>query len=113
MKSDLGAEWSEFKKSLARIRRAGHAISFAELDMDNVGVAAPIFHDPPNAPCSICLVFGADRYAILDKALVAHSVDSDNYADSSQSESIEHQPAEAPLQAPVSRRSRSSSGTRK
>jgi DNA-binding IclR family transcriptional regulator len=71
----LGMTWHEFRGKLDEIRRAGHAISFAELDPDNVGVAAPIVSDPASgSPASLVLVFSATRYAIIDKPLVTKIV---------------------------------------
>jgi len=39
----LGANWEEFRRGLAAIRRAGVSISHGEIDAGRVGVAAPIF----------------------------------------------------------------------
>lgn len=66
----LGASWNEFKSNMAAIRRAGHSISRGELDHGNVGIAAPITLDPPNAPGSFVLIFGAKRYATADEKLL-------------------------------------------
>jgi DNA-binding IclR family transcriptional regulator len=71
----LGRTWNEFRGALDGIRRAGHAISYAELDPDNVGVAAPITSAAASgSPASLVLVFTAARYAIIDKALVVRIV---------------------------------------
>ncbi len=39
----LGADWSSFKRTLAQLRKAGHAVTHHELDPGRVGIAAPIF----------------------------------------------------------------------
>jgi DNA-binding IclR family transcriptional regulator len=70
----LGTTWTEFRGNLEPIRRAGYATSFAELDPENVGVAAPILRNPPSTPGSLVLVFSAARYDILDKSLVVEIV---------------------------------------
>jgi DNA-binding IclR family transcriptional regulator len=66
----LGGSWKEFRSKMAPIRRAGYSISHAELDQGNVGIAAPITLDPPNAPGSLVLVFSAKRYATADEKLL-------------------------------------------
>src|SRR5215472_12201094 len=39
----LGADWEEFRRGLAAIRRAGVSVSRSEIDAGRVGVAAPVF----------------------------------------------------------------------
>jgi DNA-binding IclR family transcriptional regulator len=68
----LGASWTEFKSAMTAIRRAGYFVSKGELDRGNVGVSAPIALDPPNAPGSLTLIFGAKRYATADQQLLAN-----------------------------------------
>jgi len=63
----LGDTWEEFRAALLAIRRAGAAVSVAELDPDNVGVAVPVNTDPPG---SLVLVFSAARYAMSDEKFV-------------------------------------------
>ncbi|MBV1868480.1 MAG: helix-turn-helix domain-containing protein [Marinosulfonomonas sp.] len=63
----LGNTWEEFRAGLLLVRRTGAAISVAELDPDNVGVAVPVNTDPPG---SLVLVFSAARYAMSDKNFV-------------------------------------------
>jgi len=65
--ADLGDTWEEFRASLLTLRRAGAAISVAELDPDNVGVAVPVNTDPPG---SLVLVFSTVRYAMSDTKFV-------------------------------------------
>jgi DNA-binding IclR family transcriptional regulator len=72
----LGDEWPVFRAKLAEIRRTGSAISLGELDAGNVGIAAPIFHDPSTAPGSLVLVFSEARYNIVDKNLVQNIFES-------------------------------------
>jgi DNA-binding IclR family transcriptional regulator len=68
--ADLGASWIAFKANMSAIRRAGYSVSKGELDRGNVGIAAPITLDPPNAPGSLVLVFGTKRYATADEKLL-------------------------------------------
>ncbi|ODU66609.1 MAG: hypothetical protein ABT05_04905 [Lautropia sp. SCN 66-9] len=70
----MGANWNEFKTRLSAIRKAGHCVSFAELDPGNVGIAAPLTTEPPHTPGSLGVVFSRSRYDILDKALVVEIV---------------------------------------
>jgi DNA-binding IclR family transcriptional regulator len=39
----LGADWEQFRRGLAAIRRAGMSVSRGEIDPGRVGVAAPVF----------------------------------------------------------------------
>ncbi len=43
VEAGLGADWDEFRRGLAAIRRAGVSVSRGEIDPGRVGVAAPIF----------------------------------------------------------------------
>jgi DNA-binding IclR family transcriptional regulator len=40
----LGHDWSEFRRNMVRLRRAGFCVSRSEIDPGRVGVAAPIFN---------------------------------------------------------------------
>ncbi len=40
----LPTEWAAFRTAMARLRKAGHVISHAELDADHTGIAVPILH---------------------------------------------------------------------
>jgi DNA-binding IclR family transcriptional regulator len=40
----LGHDWTEFRRNMVDLRRAGFCISRSELDPGRVGVAAPIFN---------------------------------------------------------------------
>jgi len=63
----MGESWEAFRAALAAVKRAGHAVSFSELDQGNVGVAAPIEQDPLNMPAGLVMVFRTERYEVLDK----------------------------------------------
>lgn len=41
----LGDTWEEFRTTMARMRKAGHVISRAELDPGSMGIAAPILDE--------------------------------------------------------------------
>lgn len=65
----LGTRWEDFKAALLKMRKAGHCITFAELDAGNVGVAVPLVVDPTFFG-SLALVLGDTRYEVMDKALL-------------------------------------------
>ena len=70
----LGNSWKEFRAQLAAIRRAGFAISRRELELGNVGVAAPIASDPQNPPGSLILVFSEKRHETADEDKIVRIV---------------------------------------
>lgn len=70
----LGKTWPEFRASLAAIRRAGHAISIGELDIENIGIAAPVASGQDGVPGALVLVLRRPRYAIADKAVLVELV---------------------------------------
>lgn len=41
----LGDGWEAFRGSMARMRKAGHAVTHAEVDPERIGIAAPILDD--------------------------------------------------------------------
>ena len=41
----LGETWDPFRAAMARMRRAGHAVSHAEVDPERTGVSVPVFDD--------------------------------------------------------------------
>ncbi|HUZ66056.1 MAG TPA: IclR family transcriptional regulator C-terminal domain-containing protein [Beijerinckiaceae bacterium] len=41
----LGRDWSAFKAALSSIRKAGYAVTSSEVDLQRIGVAAPILND--------------------------------------------------------------------
>jgi len=63
----LGADWAEFRRGLAAIRRAGMIVSRGEIDPGRVGVAAPIFDKDRAVLGSLSLALPA---AHADEALV-------------------------------------------
>lgn len=68
------ATWEQFRDGLSQVRKAGYAMSFGELDRGNVGIATAIVHEAPTPPSCVCLLFSEKRYAIIDKAMLAHHV---------------------------------------
>ncbi len=43
--ADPGAGWDSFRADMARMRKAGHAVAYAEVDPDCIGIAVPILGD--------------------------------------------------------------------
>ena len=41
----LGNTWEAFRTSMARMRKAGHAVTHAEIDPERIGIAVPILDD--------------------------------------------------------------------
>lgn len=60
--SKLGQTWEEMRKDLRNIRRAGYALSLGELEVNNVGIAAPIFDEPGVPPTAMTLVVPRARF---------------------------------------------------
>ena len=54
----LGDTWEAFRQSMAKMRKAGHALSFAEIDPERIGIAAPILDEHGR-------VLGSLSYVIL------------------------------------------------
>jgi DNA-binding IclR family transcriptional regulator len=73
-RSGMGADWPQFRSNLLEIRRAGFGMSFGELDPDNVGIAAPVFQGANNAVAGLVMVMSKPRYALTDKAQLAHII---------------------------------------
>jgi DNA-binding IclR family transcriptional regulator len=63
----LGANWEEFRRGLAVMRRAGVNVSRGEIDPGRVGVAAPIFDKERAVLGSLSLALPA---AHADEALI-------------------------------------------
>jgi len=42
MEAGLGDGWETFRKAMAKMRKAGHAVTYAEVDPGRIGLAAPI-----------------------------------------------------------------------
>ena len=55
----LGDAWEPFRNAMARMRRAGHAITHAEVDPGCVGIAVPILDDHRRALASLSYVIPA------------------------------------------------------
>ena len=62
----LPADWPEFRRYYAAIRRAGHYVSNGELEPQLVAVAAPILKPDGSAWAALSLVFDTSRLAIVD-----------------------------------------------
>ena len=72
--SGLGADWPSFRAELAVIRRNGYTVSEGELDLQNVGIGAPVPHGTAALPGSVVAVMSRSRWEFADKALVAQVV---------------------------------------
>lgn len=70
----LPTTWNEFRKELMAIQKARCAVSFGELDAGHVAVASPLLHGGPYPPGSVCVVFSAHRYSVIDKAQAEQAV---------------------------------------
>ncbi len=68
--ANLGRDWDEFRRSLAAIRRQGHAYTGGELDPPNVGMAAPVFAADGEVIGSLTFVTLDKRWALLDQPQV-------------------------------------------
>lgn len=70
----LPAEWREFRRYFAAVRKAGHYISRGELEPQLGAVAAPILKPDGSAWAAISLVFDTSRLAIVDLDKVVHLI---------------------------------------
>lgn len=66
VRAGLPADWSDFRRYFAAIRKAGHYVSRGELEPQLVAVAAPIPKPDGGAWAAISLVFESSRLAIVD-----------------------------------------------
>jgi DNA-binding IclR family transcriptional regulator len=41
----MGANWAEFRKATAKMRKVGHAVTHAEVDPGNIGIGVAILDD--------------------------------------------------------------------
>ena len=57
----LGDTWEAFRASMARMRKAGHAVTHAEIDRDCIGIAAPILDDHRRVLGSLSYVIPASE----------------------------------------------------
>ena len=62
--------FARFADELQAVRRAGYAVSFGELDLDNVGLAAPVFRGDRGVSGSLCLVLTTVRYRTANRDLL-------------------------------------------
>jgi DNA-binding IclR family transcriptional regulator len=69
-----GSNWAEVRGELRNIRHAGYSLSFGELDETNVGIAAPVFHEPGVPPAALIVVMPRDRYDAGDPDSIADAV---------------------------------------
>lgn len=73
--STLRQTWEGMRADLKKIRKAGYAVSFGELDPLNVGIAAPVLDAELNAPPpALTLVVPRARYETSNKDLLAQIV---------------------------------------
>jgi len=70
----LPAEWSEFRRYYAAIRKAGHYVSIGELEPQLAAVAAPIPKSDGGAWAALSLVFDTSRLSIVDIDKMVHLV---------------------------------------
>lgn len=62
--------FARFFEEMQAIRKAGHAVSFGELDPGKVGIGAPVFRRDRSVAGSICLVLTALRHDNANRALL-------------------------------------------
>lgn len=55
----LGDAWEAFRSTMARMRKAGHAVTHAEVDPDCIGIAVPILDDRRRVLGSLSFVIPA------------------------------------------------------
>lgn len=70
----LPADWPEFRRYYAAIRKAGYYVSRGELEPQLVAVAAPILKPDGGAWAAISLVFETSRLAIVDLEKMVHLI---------------------------------------
>lgn len=70
----LGDTWEAFRTNMARMRKAGHAVTHAEIDRDCIGIAAPILDDHRRPLGSLSYVIpAAEERAVARLASLAAS----------------------------------------
>ena len=72
--SKLGRNWEELRAELRRIKHAGYAMSFGELDSTNAAIAAPVFHEWGVPPAALILVMPRARYDTSNPKMIAQIV---------------------------------------
>ncbi len=65
--ASLGVDWTQFHASLAALRRAGYAITRAELDDGSVGVAAPLHDEQRRVLGSLSFVVPQHAEALVSR----------------------------------------------
>lgn len=74
VRAGLPAQWPEFRRHYAAIRKAGHYVSKGELEPQLAAVAAPILKSDGGAWAAISLVFDTSRLAIVDLEKMVHLI---------------------------------------
>lgn len=57
----LGDAWEAFRSNMARMRKAGHAVTHAEIDPERIGIAVPILDDHRRVLGSLSYVIPASE----------------------------------------------------
>jgi len=70
----LGADWKQFSKALAEVRRRGYAVSSGELFPGRVGYAAPIFAEKRHVLGSVTLIGSTARLEAFREDYIAQRV---------------------------------------
>jgi len=68
---DIKLDWNAYYQEMRKISRAGHAVSYGELDEGNVGIAVPL---DINLPSSLALVFSQRRFEFLNAELTIETL---------------------------------------
>lgn len=63
----LGEGWEVFRKTLATMRKAGHAVTYAEVDPGRIGIAAPILDSHSRVLGSISYVVSASEERAISR----------------------------------------------
>lgn len=64
----------KFSREMQAIRKAGHAVSFGELDPGKVGIGAPVFRRDRSVAGSVCLVLTGARYETANRSLLVEKL---------------------------------------
>ena len=67
IQAGLPAEWPEFRKTYAAVRRAGYAVSVGEVDQNVAAIGVPLQHHPSPNPGALTLISSVDRMALIDR----------------------------------------------
>lgn len=74
VRNGLPAEWRDFRRHYAAIRKAGHYVSIGELEPQLAAVAAPIPKSDGGAWAALSLVFDTSRLSIVDIDKMVHLI---------------------------------------